>query len=169
MIKLIIISVIILIGIAILFRCRSKEHLTPRSEFPILTTFKSGGFVGMVYELRIYNDRTYELLDHGKLKKVGRLNDVENRSVDYLISVFPTLRDGYCEVKGFDMITYGLQIDDRYVNFGTMNVNDDQCISDEIEKQFNELSKLMMIALTTKNSNAAHHYISKSHETTCRQ
>lgn len=156
MLRLLIILVIIIIIIVLIFKWRpieqlspisnlwrSNEHLTPRSDLPILTIFKSGGFVGMVYELRVYDDKTYELYDHGKLKTVGRLNEMESRSVDYLISVFPTLNDSYCEVKGYDMITHGLKVGDRYVSFGTMNT-DDQCMSQEIEKQFAQLSDLMI-------------------------
>ena len=145
---LLIIAVLIFIAICTILFFYKYNQLnannivkTPKGT-PILTAYKSGGFVGMVYRVEIYNDKTYRFFDHDKVKESGTIDNKTNESVNYLIQKFPQLNEKYCETEGYDLIHYSLQIGDKQISLGSFDTQEN-CLPQDIEDNFNQIDKLM--------------------------
>lgn len=109
----------------------------------MMTVYKSGGIMGMVYRMEIDNDKSYRLFDHDKLKKEGKLDATTMNSAIYLVDKFPQLNNSYCEFDGFDGIFHTLNIGNRNVSLGTLSNSTDKCLPDDIYHNYDNINKMM--------------------------
>ena len=119
----------------------------------MITIWKSGGIMGMIYRMEIYNDGTYTLFDDGKVKRQGKLNSEEMKSAVYLVKKFPELKASYCDEEGNDMLYHGMKVGNKEVSLGTLGplikeilqekVISEKCLPDGIMDSYLQLDKLM--------------------------
>ena len=69
-----IIQILLILCVYYLYRTFSQPDITQGSDV-ILSAFKKGGIMGMIYRLEIYGNNSYKLFDHDKMIKFGILDD----------------------------------------------------------------------------------------------
>jgi len=103
---------------------------------PILTAFKTGGIMGMIYKVEIYDDKTYIFYDKDQVQAIGHVDAETDNSVNYILKKFPKLKNDYCVPEGYDIIYLSLQSNDKTVHLGS-------CVPQDIADHFEKLNELM--------------------------
>ena len=149
---MIIIGIIIVIILVVIYFLYTKSNKSKKSKVealtndgtfninnkrqPILTVFKTGGIMGMIYRVEIYDDKSYILFDKNQVQAIGQIDAETDNSVNYILKKFPKLKNDYCVPEGYDIIYISLQVKNKTVNLG-------HCVPQDIAEHFEKLDKLM--------------------------
>jgi len=89
----------------------------------ILTYYKSGGIMGIIFRLELYQNGTYKLYSHNILKKHHKINTTQFPQIIKLIDSINTLQDRYCDQYGYDLLIRILEINNKRIDLGSFDKN----------------------------------------------
>lgn len=106
----------------------------------IMTIYKSGGIMGMVFRLEVYDDYTYKMFSHDKLVYQDKLDANQINSVNYFIKNGSSFKELSQKLGGCDFLHHVIVINGQTISMDSL---DEPTRHEEIKTNCNQLDKLM--------------------------